>query len=129
LVALDIVDSISPECVRTTLKPWQQKPWVIPPPANAAFVCAMEDVLDVYTCPYDPQRPQVCVDETSKQPVGETREPIPAIPGQPERVDDEYERHGTANLLMVFKPLASRRQVKVTERRIAVDFAHLLRET
>jgi hypothetical protein len=102
---------------------------VISPPANAAFVCAMEDVLEVYTRPYDPQRPQACVDETSQQLVAETREPIPATPGQPERVDDEYERHGTANLLMVFEPLAGRRQVKVTERRTAVDFAHLLRET
>ena len=114
---------------KNTFKPWQQKPWVISPPANAAFVCVMEDVLEVYTRPYDPQRPQACVDETSKQLVAETREPIPATPGQPERVDDEYERHGTANLLMVFDPLAGRRQVKVTERRTAVDFAHLLRET
>jgi len=88
----------------------------------------MEDVLEVYTRPYDPQRPQVCVDETSKQLVAETREPIPATPGQPARVDYEYERQGTANLFMVFEPLAGRRQVKVTERRTAVDFAHLLQE-
>jgi hypothetical protein len=88
----------------------------------------MEDVLEVYTRPYDSQRPQVCVDETSKQLVAETREPIPATPGQSERIDYEYERQGTANLFMVFEPLAGRRQVKVTERRTAVDFAHLLRE-
>jgi hypothetical protein len=88
----------------------------------------MEDVLEVYTRPYDAQRPQVCVDETSKQLVAETRMPIPAAPGQPERVDDEYERQGTANLFMVFEPLAGRRQVKVTERRTAVDFVQLLRE-
>ena len=88
----------------------------------------MEDVLEVYTRPYDAQRPQVCVDETSKQLVAETRMPIPAAPGQPERVDYEYERQGTANLFMVFEPLAGRRQVKVTERRTAVDFAQLLRE-
>jgi hypothetical protein len=88
----------------------------------------MEDVLEVYTRPYDPQRPQVCVDETSKQLVAETREPIPATPGQPERIDYEYERQGTAKLFMVFEPPAGRRQVKVTERRTAVDFAHLLRE-
>jgi hypothetical protein len=101
---------------------------VIPPQANAEFVCAMEDVLEVYTRPYDPQRPQVCLDETSKQLVAETRRPIPAAPGQPERVDDEYERQGTANLFMVFEPLAGQRRVKVTERRTAVDFAHLIRE-
>ena len=51
---------------KNILTPWQQQPWVIPPQANAEFVCAMEDVLEVYTRPYDPRRPQVCVDETSK---------------------------------------------------------------
>lgn len=78
--------------------------------------------------PYDPQRPQVCIDETNKQLVAESRVPIPAAPGQPERVDYEYKRKGPANLFMVFEPLAGRRRVKVTERRTAVDFAHLLRE-
>jgi hypothetical protein len=113
---------------KNVLKPWQQKQWVIPPQANADFVCAMEDALEVYTRPYEPQRPQVCIDETSKQLVAETRVPIPAAPGQPERVDYEYERQGTANLFMVFEPLAGQRRVKVTARRTAVDFAHLLRE-
>lgn len=101
---------------------------MIPPQANAEFVCAMEDVLEVYTRPYDPQRPQVCLDETSKQLVAETRTPLPAAPGQPERVDYEYERQGTANLFMVFEPLTGQRRVKVTERRTAVDFAHVLQE-
>ena len=88
----------------------------------------MEDVLEVYTRPYDPQRPQVCIDETSTQLVAETRAPLPASPGQPERVDYEYERQGTANLFMVFEPLAGQRRVKVTARRTAVDFAHLLQD-
>jgi transposase len=110
------------------LKPWQQKQWVIPPQANAEFVCAMEDVLEVYTRPYDPRRPQVCIDETSKQLVAETRVPIPAAPGQPERIDYEYERQGTANLFMVFEPLAGQRRVQVTERRTAIDFAHVIQE-
>ena len=101
---------------------------MIPPHANAEFVCAMEDVLEVYTRPYDPQRPQVCIDETSKQLVAETRDPVPASPGQPARVDYEYERQGTANLFMVFEPLAGQRRVKVTGRRTAVDFAHLLQD-
>jgi hypothetical protein len=113
---------------QNTLKPWQHQQWVIPPQANAEFVWAMEDVLEVYTRAYDPQCPQRCVDETSKHLVAETRVPIPAAPGQPERIDDEYERKGTANLLMVFEPLAGRRRVKVTARRTAVDFAQLLRE-
>jgi hypothetical protein len=88
----------------------------------------MEDILEVYTRPYDPQRPQVCLDETSKQLVADTREPLAATPGQPERIDYEYERHGTANLFMMFEPLAGQRQVKVTERRTAVDFARLIQE-
>ena len=82
--------------------------------------------MEVYTRPYDPRRPQVCVDETSKQLVAETRVPIPAMPGQPARLDYEYERKGTANLFMVFEPLAGHRWVQVTERRTAVDFAHVI---
>ena len=101
---------------------------MIPPQANAEFVCALEDVLEVYTRPYDPQRPQVCLDATSKQLVADTRQPIPAAPGQPERIDYEYERKGTANLFMVFEPLAGHRRVTVTERRTAVEFAHLIQE-
>ena len=113
---------------KNSLKPWQQQQWGIPPQANAACVCAMEDVLEVSTRPDDPRRPQVCVDATSKQLVAETREPISATPGQPERGDDEYARKGTATLCMVFAPLAGPRRVPVTERRTAGDFAHLLRK-
>ena len=101
---------------------------MIPPEANAAFVCAMEDVLEVYARPYDPVRPQVCLDECSKQLVAETRVPLPAEPGQAERHDYEYERCGTANLFMLSEPLAGKRHVKVTERRTAVDFAHVVRD-
>jgi hypothetical protein len=113
---------------KNQLKPWLKKQWVIPPQANAAFVCAMEDVLEVYTQPYDPAYPVVCLDETSKQRVAETRVPLPAEPGQPVRVDYEYERCGTANLFMTFEPLTGQRQVTVTERRTAVDFAHVVRD-
>ncbi len=112
---------------KNDLKPWQKKQWVIPPKANAEFVCAMEDVLEVYTRPYDPQRPVVCLDEASKQLVAETRVPIPAAPGKLERIDYEYERKGTANLFMVFEPLVGQRQVTVTARRTAIDFAHVVR--
>ena len=101
---------------------------MIPPNANADFVCAMEDVLEVYQRPYNPQRPVVCVDEATKQLVQETRCTIPAAPGRPERSDYEYERNGTANLFMIFEPLAGRRRVKVTERRTKVDFAQVIRE-
>jgi DDE superfamily endonuclease len=101
---------------------------VIPPQANAEWIGARADVLEVYTRPDDPQRPQVGMDETSTQLVADTRRPIPAAPGQPERVDDAYERQGTAHLFLVFEPLAGQRLVTVTARRTAVDFAHLLRE-
>ena len=101
---------------------------MIPPKANADFVCAMEDVLEVYTRPYDRWRPMVCLDESSKQLVKETRCPIPARPGQPRRVDYEYERNGTANLFMVFEPLGGRRRVKVTDRRTIADFAEVVRQ-
>jgi hypothetical protein len=88
----------------------------------------MEDVLEVYTRPHNPARPLVCLDETSKQLVAETRTPLPMRPGQPARYDYEYERHGTASLFMLFAPLEGWRHVKVTERRIAVDYAHVLKE-
>ena len=80
---------------------------MIPPKANAAFAAAMEDVLEVYTRPHDPARPLVCLDETSKQLVAETRTPIPMQPGQPARYDYEYERNGTASLFMLFAPVDS----------------------
>ena len=88
----------------------------------------MEDVLEVFTRPFDPKRPQVCMDEVSKQLVGETRAPIPAAPGQPERYDYEYVRKGVANLFIFFEPLAGWREVKVTERRTMVDWAEAIRE-
>jgi len=88
----------------------------------------MEDVLDVYTRPYDPTHPQVCLDEASKQLLADLRPPIPARPGQPARVDSEYERHGTAALFMVCEPLAGQRHVRVRDRRTAVDWAHVIKE-
>ena len=101
---------------------------MIAPDANAAFVAAMEDVLEVYQRPHDPVRPVVCLDETSKQLIKETRMPVAAKPGQPARVDYEYERNGTANLFMMFAPLEGWRQVKVTDRHAAIDYAHILKE-
>jgi len=101
---------------------------VIPPKANAAFVAAMEDVLEVYTRPHNPGRPLVCLDETSKQLVAETRTPIPMQPGRPARYDYEYERNGAASLFMLSAPIEGWRHVKVTERRTAIDYAHVLKE-
>jgi hypothetical protein len=110
------------------LKPWLKQQWVIPPEQNADFVCAMEDVLEVYHRPYDPKRPVVCFDEASKQLVKETRTPIPAAPGRPATTDYEYERNGTANLFMMFEPLGGQRHVAVTERRTTLDYAEAIKQ-
>jgi hypothetical protein len=88
----------------------------------------MEDVLEVYHRPHDPACPVVCVDETSKQLIVETRKPIPAKPGRPARYDYEYERNGTANLFMMFAPLEGWRKVKVTDRHAALDDAQVRKE-
>ena len=88
----------------------------------------MEDILEVYQRPYDPQRPLVCLDETSKQLIAETRLPIAAKPGQPGRHDYEYRRNGTANLFMMFAPLEGWRHVNVTDCHTAVDYAQVLKE-
>ena len=101
---------------------------MIAPEASAAFVANMEDVLEVYQRPRDPERPVVCVDETSKQLIKETRTPIPATPGKPARHDYEYERNGVANLFMMFAPLEGWRHVKVTDRHAAVDYAQVLKD-
>ena len=71
----------------------------------------MEDVLEVYHRPYDAQRPVVCMDECSKQLIGEVREPLPMRPGQTEKYDSEYVRLGTANVFMAIEPLAGKRTV------------------
>ena len=102
--------------------------WCIPPKSNAEFVCQMEEVLDVYKRPYDPNHPQVCFDERPKQLVGEIRRPIPATPGRRARYDYEYKRNGVANLFMIFEPLAGKRHVRTTERRTKKDWAWCIRE-
>ena len=88
----------------------------------------MEDVLAVYTRPRDPDRPVVCLDETSKQLIAETRVSVAMKPGRPACVDYEYARNGVANLFMMFAPLEGWRHVEVTDRRTAVDYAHVLKD-
>src|SRR5207247_2760544 len=96
--------------------------------ANSAVLAAMDDVLPVYTRPRDGDCPLVCLDETSKQPMAETRVPIPMKAGRAARFDYEYERNGTANLFMMFAPLEGWRHVTVTDRHTAVDYAHVLKD-
>ena len=100
---------------------------VVHPQVSAEFVAHMEDVLDLYAEPYDPQRPVVCFDETSTQLLAETRPPMPPRPGLPMRQDYEYRREGTRNLFLAFEPLAGWRQVAVAQRRTMQDFAHQMR--
>ena len=88
----------------------------------------MEDVLEVYTRPYDPRRPLVCLDEVSKQLLADTRAPEPVAPGRARRVDYEYERRGTANLFLVCEPLRGRRHVTVSDRRTRLDWAGVIKD-
>ena len=99
---------------------------MIPSQGNADFAAAMERVLDVYRRPYHPALPVVCMDETPRQLIRETRTPLPARPGQPARHDYEYQRCGTCNVFMATEPLAGERMTKVTERRTKIDWAHFL---
>ena len=94
---------------------------------SADFVANMEEVLDLYAEPHDPQRPVVCFDETSTQMLSDARPPMPAQPGLPRRQDYEYRREGTRNLFLACEPLAGWRHVAVTQRRTMQDFAHQMR--
>jgi hypothetical protein len=104
------------------------KTWCLPPEADADFVWHLEDVLQVSQLPYDPEYPVVCLDEASKQLIGEVAIPIPTAPGRPARVDYEYERKGTCDLFMMCEPSRGRRHVKVTERRTRIDRAACIKE-
>src|SRR5579862_9887489 len=97
--------------------------WVIPPAADSEFVAAMEDVLDVYSRPYDERFPVLCMDEQPVQLLKETRVPIPATKNHPRRVDYEYERAGTASIFLFCEPLSGWRQVSVREQRTKIDWA------
>jgi hypothetical protein len=86
----------------------------------------MEEVLDIYKKPYNPQYPQVGMDEMSTQLIGEVRAPLPAQPGKPLRYDTEYKRNGTANIFMALEPLSGQRYTQVTDQRTKVDWAHFV---
>jgi DDE superfamily endonuclease len=101
--------------------------WCIPPEQNAAFVCAMENVLEVYKRPHDPSRPVICLDETSKQLVKEIQQPLVCL-GKPKRYDYEYQRNGTANVFMLCEPLAGWRKVNITDRKTRTDWAAQIKE-
>jgi transposase len=104
------------------------KQWCIPEETSAAFVCQMEDVLDVYKRQHDPQRPLVCMDESNKQLLADIKHALPMEPGQVQRYDYGYVRRGVANLFMFFMPLENKRRVKVTDRRCRQDWAKAMKE-
>src|SRR4051812_16415352 len=112
---------------KNALQPHRRKMWCIPDKPSAEFVFHLEDVLAVYHRPYDPKRPVVCVDETFKQLIGETREPLPPRPGSVERVDYVYTRNGVASLFLACEPLAGWRHIEVTEHRRRTDWAGFIR--
>lgn len=101
--------------------------WCIPPKQSAEFVYHMEDVLDVYQRPPNPKRPVVCMDETFKQLIGETREPLPPAPGRVERFDHVYVRNGVASLFLAFEPLTGWRRVAVTDHRRRLEWASFIK--
>ena len=100
---------------------------MIPPGHDADFVAAMEDVLDLYQQPYDRRAPVVCMDETSRQLVGEVSRPLPPARRRPARSDYEYERKGTANVFLFTEPLRGWRWASATEHRTRRDWAHAVR--
>jgi len=108
------------------MKPWRREQWVIPPEHNGEFVAQMEQVLDVYKRPYDAHYPVVCMDESPRQLIRETRVPVPARRGAPARHDYEYERCGVCNVFMAVEPLAGQRLVHVTECKTRTDWARFL---
>jgi hypothetical protein len=97
--------------------------WCIPE-TSAEYVACMEDVLDVYELPYDPLHPVICYDEWRRALISETRNSLPAQPGQRKRVDYEYRRHGVAYLHMFFEPLLGKRHIRITEKHTMQDFAY-----
>jgi transposase len=132
-VELRYVDGVSYETVRLVLKknrlkPWLTKRWCIPPEQSGEFVWRMEDVLDVYCRPYEPRRPQICLDEASKQLLADACPGQPAAPGRVKREDYGYERGGVCNLFLWCEPLRGQRHVTITERRTKVDWAHVIKD-
>ena len=113
----------APDIKKNEIKPWLNEYYCLPGKADAAYVAAMEDVLEVYKRPFKQECPVVCMDEMPKQLIGEIRPPLPIKPGKPKRYDYEYKRNGTASIFMFFSPLHGWRRVSVCDRRTRQDWA------
>jgi len=132
VVCLNITNNISSSTVgrvlkRKIIKPWLKQEWKIPPKEDAAFVCQMERVLDIYQRKYDPAHPVVCVDESNKQHLIEVAKSLPTREGDISKYDSEYIRGGVSNIFMFFEPLGGKRHIEVTNQRTAVDFAEAMK--
>ena len=123
---VDLARNHSKSVKKNEIKPWQHEQWCIPD-GGAEFVAAMEDVLDLHEEEYDPRYSVVNFDEKLVTLHADVRTPLPIKAGQPERIDYEYERMGTANLFFMVEPLAGWRHVEVTERRTKLDYAEQIR--
>ena len=133
VVELNIVEEVGRETIRLVLKRNELKPWLtkrfcIPPEASEEFVYNMEDVIDVYHRPYDPRFPQICMDEGSKQLLGEVNEPIPMEAGKLKREDYEHKREGVYDVFGACEPLTGKYFFKVTETRTKEDWAYFMRD-
>ena len=129
---IELDTDISRETIRRTLKKNELKPhlsqyWCIPPKDDADFIAHMEDVLDVYERPFDPQNPVVCMDEKPYQLLGDAREPLLARPGDIQKIDSEYVRNGTCSIFAFIEPLGGRHHVSVQSHRTAVDWAYQIK--
>ncbi len=102
--------------------------WIIPPKQNSDFVANMEQVLDVYKRPYNKDFPVVCMDESPKQLIKETRVPVPMKPGHEAREDFEYERCGVANIFLASEPLKGKRYISITEKKTKIDWAIFIKQ-
>jgi transposase len=113
---------------KNEIKPWRNQEWCIPAGEMEEFAAAMEDILDVYTRKYDKKRPLVCIDEVSRQLIGEKRMPVPVARGKPARYDTEYKRNGTCEIFMLTAPLEKWRRAEVTDQRAKIDYAHQIKK-
>lgn len=133
IIELEIVETVSHETVRAVLrknklKSWQEKQWCVGPTGDENYIYCLEDVLEVYKRPYDPKKPQICIDEGSVQFRQEEIAELPMRPGKVKKIDYHYSREGFCSIFLACEPLTGKRFTRVTKRRTKVDFAHFLKD-
>jgi hypothetical protein len=126
-IAPDGISRVTAQRAIKKTKPHLKKDYKIPTEQNAEFVAAMEDVLEVYQRQYDPNKPVICMDESSKQLISHVCAPLPMAKGEVRKIDDEYVRHGVAAIFMAVDPLNGKRFVSITDRRTRIDWATFIK--